>query len=335
MVQLVKPRNLLFLLPFAIVIACVVVTNTQLFLEETSLLSKAITFDLLITTPLLYYFIIRGRKIPKTTIIPVFILGIVVASLIIPKPHQDYLQLVKEWILPLLEIGVLTYLIITIRKAIKIAKREKDASLDFHDLAKIASIDIFSPKLGSALATELSMIYYGLLSWKKYQKKENEFTYHQSTSTILLLWVFIVLVIIETFAVHLALQNWSSVLAWILTLISIYTVLQMLGIVRSLSKRPIVVEDENLKLRWGFMNEAKIERSNISFLAIQKEEQKKSEGTVFLSPFYGAEGNNICIELEKEATLTKLYGFKSKYRKIFLHVDEPEAFITLLEGETD
>ena len=84
------------------------------------MLSSAITFDLLITTPILYYLIIRKRSIPKTTIIPVFILGIIVASIILPQAHQGYLELVKTWFLPLLELGVFTYLVVMIELSLTI-----------------------------------------------------------------------------------------------------------------------------------------------------------------------------------------------------------------------
>lgn len=328
MLQLTQYRNLLFLLPIAIIVACTLVTNSEIFILETSLLSKAITFDLLITTPILYYLVIRKRSIPKTTIVPVFMLGIVVASLILPKAHQDYLHMVKEWFLPFMELGVLAYLFFTTRKAIRIAKTKKEASLDFHDVAKMVASDLFSPGVvGTVIATEVSMIYYGLISWKKYQKKENEFTYHQSTSTRMLLGVFIFLIIVETVALHLALQNLSTTAAWMLTLITGYTALQMLAIAKSISRRPIVLDDEKLKLRWGFMHESEILLENITSIELDKTETEKVPEIHFLSPFQSAEGHNVKIALKEENTLSKLYGFTSTYHKIFIYLDDPESFI--------
>lgn len=289
------------------------------------------TFDLLFTTPLIYFFIIRNTKIPKTTIVPVFILGIVIASIILPSQNQYYLSLVKTWFLPVVEISVLTYLIITIRKAIKAFKLKSEGNPDFFTAAKEAGNSFLPARVSVLFATELSMFYYGFINWKKRSLNENEFSYYKETSTRMLLVVFIFLVLIETFAVHLLVQQWSTTIAWVLTIVSAYACFQLIGIHKSIPQRPIVITNESLLLRNGIMAETSIKLDQILNIEIYKKSIEKEDGINFLSPFKDAEGHNVLISLKSPETISGFYGIKKEYTRLALFVDEPEKFVTQME----
>ncbi len=335
MVQQLNFRNLIFLLPPAIILACVYVAGSPLFADNPHQLSAAITFDLLISTPVIYFLIIRKRSIPKTTVIPVFILGIIVASIILPAEHQYYLSLVKTWFLPLLEITIVTYLIVTIRKAFKKVKQSQATTPDFYMAAKQAA-DSFLPKgVSAAFATELSMIYYGFIHWRKHILQPHEFSYHKTTSTRMVLGVFVFLIIIEAFAVHLLLQNYSTIAAWILTILSIYACFQVYGILRSLGKRPITLNNDLLTLKYGVMGQVEIPLNQIQSITEQTTSLDQVEGLVYLSPFKDMEGHNVLIEVTAPMKLTGFYGFTKEFTRIALYLDEPKALIDELWNKVD
>ncbi|WP_421765244.1 hypothetical protein [Ekhidna sp.] len=325
MTYCIKLRRYLPLLPFIIPLLCIFVVNSSLFEDDPVSLSAAITFDLLISTPVLYFLTIRKSTIPKSTVVPVFILGIIIAFIILPSEHQYYLTLVKTWFLPILEISIITYVIISIRKAFKQAK--SDNSVDFFTLAKEASAKLFPKKLAILFATELSVFYYGLMSWRHSVLKPNEYTYHKTTSTRMTLGVFIGLIIIEAVAVHLLLQSWSSIAAWILTGISIYGCLQILGILKSLSRRPIAINKEAVTVRYGIMNEAAIAFENIKHITPFTQSVEKTDGYVHLSPFKDMEGHNVLVELHEEMDLSGFYGIKKTFKKLLIYVDNPDQLI--------
>lgn len=333
MVQHINLRKLLFLAPIALILGCIFIAKSSLFLANPSQLSLAITFDLLITTPAIYFLIIRKRDIPKTTLVPVFIVGIVVASIILPNEHQYYLSLAKTWVLPIVEIAVATYLIYTIRKGFKKIKLNQTKSLDFFMAAKNAANDILPKKISTAFATELSVFYYGFINWKKRKLGDSEFSYHQTTSTRMVLGVFIFLIIIETAAVHLLLQNWSTTAAWILTMLSVYTGFQIYGILRSLSKRPISLDGNTLTLKYGLMGHVEISVDQIKSVTAQTRSLDGVEGLVYLSPFKDMEGHNVVIEVNKPKELASFYGFKKVFTSIALYLDEPKEFIERLSKE--
>ena len=295
--------------------------------ENTAQLSWAITFDLLITTPIIYYLTIRKRAIPKTTVVPVFILGVLIASIITPSEHQYYLSLVKTWFLPILEISIIAYVVITIRKGLKEFKRSSTSNPDFYTAAKNASSNILPKALVIPFATELSVFYYGLINWKRRTLRVSEFTYYKNTSTRLVLGVFFFLIIIETFSIHLLIHEWSKLLAWILTGLSIYTCFQILGIARSITKRPISISDSYLILNWGIMNETAIKTSNIASIEKLTKEVNKDSKLIYLSPFHDMEGHNIRIKLKQETTMTRFYGMKKRYQQILVYIDDPDRFI--------
>lgn len=326
MPQAISLRNLLLLLPALFILLCILLTKIPGFFSDHSL-SNAITLDLLLTTPLVYFLIIRKRSIPNTTVIPIIILGMVVATQIIPKSHQQLLRWFIDWVFPILELGVLAYMLITIRKAILVARTEKNHFLDFHDLAKGVASRIFPKRIAQLLATEISTLYYALFSWQKHKPNINEFTHYRSTSSRLLLHVFIFLILVEAGALHLLLQSWNTSVAWIVTGISLYTCLQVLAIAKSLPNRPILLDDNVLRLRWGLMNQSEIPLNTISSIQLEKKEIEKTPGTAYLSPLHSAEGNNVVITLSKPTAMDQMYGFTKPFSKIVLYIDDPERFI--------
>lgn len=327
MVNIINLRKLFLLFPFVIILGCIYVAKSTIFLENPGQLSSAITFDLLVSVPVIYFLIIRKRNIPNTTVVPVFILGIVVASIILPAEHQFYLSKVKTWFLPFLEIAIVSYIIYSVVKAFKRFRQNTLGTLDFFTAAKTAAEDILPKGVSTAFATELSMFYYGFIHWKRLVLGNDQFTYHKTTSTRMVLGVFVFLIIIEAFAVHLLLQNYSSVAAWILTILSIYGMFQIFGIMRSLSKRPMEIGSNGLKLKYSIMAETHINFNNIESVESQT---KESDDLKYLSPFKDMEGHNVVITLKEPGEIIGFYGFKKEYQTLAIYLDEPKKFVERL-----
>lgn len=76
--------KLAFFLPILLLLFVVGLTQTQIFQTAPQAFSNAILLDLLVTIPLVYFLIIRNRAVPRITVLSTFVLGIVVASFIIP-----------------------------------------------------------------------------------------------------------------------------------------------------------------------------------------------------------------------------------------------------------
>jgi hypothetical protein len=291
----------------------------------------AITIDLLIIVPFVYFLLIRKSEIPKTTAVPVMIIGFLIGSYFLPKESQNYLITFKTWVLPVVEITVFTFVIIKVRRVIKKYKSLKGAAPDFFNVLKNTCNEILPKKLVLPFATEVAVLYYGFVNWKTREINENEFTYHKNSGTPALLGGFIMVIGIETFAFHSLLARWSLVAAWILTVLSIYTAIQVFGFAKSLSKRPISVNKDSLTLKYGILNEVEIPFSEIDKVELSGKSLEKDELTKTLSPLGDFESHNVIIHLKKENELVGFYGMKKKFNLLGLHIDKPKEFNESIE----
>lgn len=320
-----QKNTLIFGVPLFIIGLMIFVSNTAAFQMNPDPLSIGITVDLLLIVPLVYFLLIRKTRIPKTTIVPCLILGVVVCSLILPQENQHYLSLFKTWVLPVVELSVVAYVIYSLRKVIKSYKKTDD-SIDFLSALKITCSEILPKPAVMPVVTEIAVFYYGFIHWKKRELKENEFSYHKESGTIALLATLLFLIVAETAVFHILLIQWSSVAAWILTFLSVYSGFQILGFLRSMLKRPISIEQNQLCLRYGIMSESTIDLDQIESVEISSMEITPDEKTRKLSILGDLESHNVIIHLKGENELGGLYGIKKKYRTLAFYVDDTIGF---------
>ena len=302
------------------------ISKTSLFKLNPDNLAIGITIDLLLTVPFIYFLLIRKTNIPKTTVVPFLILGVVLCSIILPSENQQYLNLFKTWILPIVELSVISYVIYNVRKGIKHYKLSKTESFDFFTTLKNTCYEILPKGVVIPIVTEIAVFYYGFLYWKKRELKENEYSYHKESGTITLLIAIIFIVAIETIVLHILLVKWSNIAAWILTFLSIYSGFQIFGFLKSMFKRPISIENDRLYLRYGIMSETTIYIKDIDRVEISSKDIEINKETRKLSFLGELEGHNIIIRLKKENELIGLYGLKRKYKNLALYIDEKIEF---------
>lgn len=325
-------RNLInFGLPLGLLGVLILLMKSP-FLNGNDALNFAITVDLLLTVPLVYFLLIRKSDIPKTTLIPVMVFGLLIGSYFLPKESQTYLDLFKNWALPVIELSILTFVTIKVRKAIKTYQKLKSKSPDFYDTLKNVCSEVLPKKLVLPFATEVAVIYYGFIYWKTRQPRNNEYTYHKKSGTPSLLGGFIMVIAIETIALHFLLAQWNIIIAWILTGLSIYTAVQVLGFAKALTRRPITITEKTLLLRYGIMNETQIPISDIDSVVLSKKELEKDKLTKTLSPLGELESHNVIINLKRENTLQGIYGIKKNFKTIGLHMDEANDFKERIEN---
>ncbi len=324
-------RNLInFGIPFGLLAILILLIRAP-FLIGNDTLNLAVSIDLLLTVPLVYYLLIRKSKVPKTTTIPVMVAGLLIGSFFLPKESQTYLNLFKNWALPVMELSVLIFVLTKARKANNSYQALKHTKTDFYDRLKAVCREILPNKLVLPFATEIAVFYYGFIKWKKREINQHEFTHHQKSGTPSLLGAFILVLAIETFALHALLAPWNLLVAWVLTGLSTYTSVQVLGFAKALTQRPISIENNTLFLRYGIMNESQIPITDIESVVLSKKELEKDKLTKTLSPLGGLESHNVLIHLKRANTLIGLYGIKREVKLLALHMDEPENFKEYLE----
>lgn len=319
-------RNLInFGAPIGMLASLICLMETNI-LKDNEALSLAVTIDLLISVPIIYFLLIRKSKTPNSTVVPVMIIGLLIGSFFLPEESQTYLTHFKTWVLPVIEISILAAIILKVRTAIKLHKNLKNNTPDFFKSVKIASYSFLPKFLVIPFATEIAVFYYGFIHWKSISTKDNEFTYHKKSGTPALLGGIILLIGIETVALHILFSQWSQIAAWILTALSCYTAIQVFGFAKSLSKRPISINQDSLILNYGILNEVEIPISEIDHIELSRKPLKKDPLTKKLTPFGELESHNLIIYLKHENELKGLYGIRKKFKVLGLFIDEPIKF---------
>lgn len=321
------PKNIIiFGIPVLIIGLLVFISQTTWFHINPSSMSIGITIDLLITVPIVYFLLIRKTKIPKTTIVPVLFVGIIICSIIIPSENQQYLSLFKFWILPLIELIVFSYIFYNIRKAVKRYKKLQQSTFDFFSTLRATCKEILPKNVVMFVVTEIAVIYYGFIYWRKRPLKENEYSYHKNSGSITLLVAIIFIVAIETVTLHFLLLKWSVIAAWVLTFLSVYSGIQLFGFLKSMIKRPHLIENGKLYLRYGIMSETTINIVNIDTVELSSKDIELNKETRKLSILGELESHNIIIRLKKKNTLIGLYGVSRNYKNLVLFIDDKVAF---------
>jgi hypothetical protein len=325
-----KTDFLIWLIPLLIISTLVILAKSPVFFQYPDKLSIGITLDFVVTLPLVFYLLIRRKNLPWIVVIPVATLGIILAGLVLPKDHQQFLVQAKMISFSLMELMVIAFLLIKTRKAKKAYDLQKEASFDFYTALKKAVSEVVPKGLSNLLSTEIAVFYYGFISWNERKLKANEFTCHKENGAIPIFFVIILLIIVETVVQHILVQLFSATIAWIITIISIYGVFVLFGIARSLSKRPVIVTNDSIYLRYGIISEAIIFRSNIASIEISPRAVEFNKEVILLSPLHKLENKNVVINLREEGILNGFYGKKKKFKSIVLYIDELARFRSVM-----
>lgn len=296
------------------------------FLPGNETLVVGITADLLLTVPLVYFLLIRKTEIPKTTVIPIMIIGLLIGSYFLPNENRYYLNFFKTWILPIVELSVLSFVIYNVRKVINQYKSNKTEAFDFFTTLKNTCYEILPKGIVIPVVTEIAVFYYGFVYWKRRELKANEFSYHKDSGTIALFIAIIFIVAMETIALHILLSKWNTIAAWILTFLSVYSGIQIFGFLKSMFKRPISIVNDRLYLRYGIMTETIIDLKDIESIEISSKDIELNKENRKLSFLGELESHNIIIRLKEENELAGLYGTRKKYKNLALYVDDKTEF---------
>lgn len=326
-------RFLPFIVLAALFSAVIFVASSGFFLLHQEQLATALTLDFILVIPFVYWLLIRKRNIPQLTVVPVFILGTVLASVYLPKDQQGLLELVRAYAIPVIELGVVSLVVYKVRQSLKRFRAYSQDVPDFFTALRQTALDLAPTRMaGSLLATEIGIFYYGFLNWRRRPLAKNEFSYHKRSGAQALLFVLIMLIGVETVACHLLLYSWKPILAYVLLGLSVYSAVQIWGFARSLSKRPIRLTGETLFLPYGIMGEATIPREAILRVEQHRTSLSKYPEILKLSPLGEMDTHNVVLYFDTPQKVTGLYGQIKETKALAIYVDEAEEFMRNFMG---
>lgn len=326
--QLKLSEKWLLLIPFGVLFTSIVfISFPVLPTENQPLFYKALSIDLAFTLPLSYLIVSGKAKVSKFFTLPLLIIGVVLATLLVPTDFHSPLDFIKTWIIPLIELTAVSFIIFKVYTLRKTYKQGEKGEF-YNDLLK-ASASVFPNKVAHILSFEIAVFYYAFSFSKPAELKENEFSTFKDSGVKAILGALIMAIAVETVGLHFLLSKWSVAAAWALSILSLYTGVQVLAIIRSLAHNPVKLENDELILRFGILNKVEIPYHFIhKFYEMTDDQTQEFKGTK-ASMIY----QNIAFELNSEVKTHGFYGITKSTRNISIHIDNPKDFIKSLNSK--
>jgi hypothetical protein len=191
---------------------------------------------------------------------------------------------------------------------------------------------IMGDSLGvKVIASELAVLKYGLLSWKKEKPtltQSRSFSTHEDFGYIAIWCILFVAIMVETFAFHLLLLKWSHVAAIVVTCLTLYGVIFLIADLSAVIKRKVEINQTTLLLRTGLRWRAIVDIANIN--SISKIVNDYHSNDIYFKGGIIKSGGNLLITFKKPVQVDKLYGKSKMVNTILMNIDDYEAFAGII-----
>lgn len=287
-----------------------------------AILANALAIDFTASVPALFYFLlVRAKRAPVIMVLPVIVIGYACASAVL-APYQPAALDGIRWLAAPIEFVVL---FVVVNKARGIWREQDQAHSDFPRRTRDASRQALAARIpADILTTEMSILYYAF-RWRSDSICSSEsFTSHRAAHYGSLLIALGLVLGLETAIAHYLLAGWSVTAAWLMTGLSIYALVWMIGDYRALVSRCIVVTPTHLDLCLGIRWDAMIPLSSIAEVRQIGRREAKFRQNVLVATVLGKP--TILVTLREPVEAIGMYGIRRVVREIHLSLDEPERF---------
>lgn len=190
----------------------------------------------------------RTKHIPWTGVVPVFVGSYAIALAMLPAEHRDLLEAMALLAVPA-EVGFVASLVDRVRRAVR---RPSQQQGDFSSRSRASAREAIGAQLpADILTTDVAILYHAFRWPLRQEPHAAQFIVHRSVGYGTVMVGFLIVLALETVLVHLSVRGWSQEDAWILTALSVYSVVWLVGDYRVIASRPMVVTDTHLELRVG------------------------------------------------------------------------------------
>jgi hypothetical protein len=265
-VALRRPATLFAVSAVVIAASCIAILRSSIFTGHPDVMAWAVTFDLTITIPLLYYLVVvRTGSARPITVAPVFAIAATIAAIAIPRGYQQTLHDLRFIVAPL---EVVTIILLVRRIA---AMRNREAATDPLTRIDSAARHIFGDTpVAGFVASEVAVISYALFGWNRkpdVPEGARSFTVHETCGWSTVAACIAVVIVAESIGVHLLIQHWSTRGAWIMTALDFYGFLWILGDFNALRLRPSLIAGDVLHVRYGLRWSIDLKSSDVASIA--------------------------------------------------------------------
>jgi hypothetical protein len=306
------------------------ITSSTLF-SQRPILPYAVTFDLLVGIPALFYWlVVRRYRLPISSLAGVVGACLALAYWLLPVAQQAPLQTL--YFLPAALEGI-TLLLLAAKgrrlvRSYQLAYRQQP---HFWPCAQVAVQQTLGPA-GALLVAEVEMLCYALLGWRakpKIAPQATAFsTYRDSGFTAYTIMVGVALAV-ETAVMHLLASLWSARVAGGLLFFDIYTFVILVAHGQAVRLRPVLLTADTLQLNVGFVWQLTVPVGEITGIERLRDYPMPAPGLLSLTKLLFTPPN-LLLTFSQPVTVKGPYGIQRTGRQLAVYLDQPQQFIEAL-----
>ncbi len=300
-------------------------------------LALVVSVDILVGVPLLYYLLLARRSYaPTKGLVPLVVLSFVALRLILPAEQRSHLAPL-EAVIPLIELAVFAFVAVRARTLVRHMRAARATEPYLSDRLRVGLRHTLGQSFAAnLLANEMSIVYYVLAGpFTRYGPSRGDarfFSYHRHSGFIALVVVAFFMTVLEATVLHLLLMRWNSVVAWLVTVASVYGLVWLFGYFQSTRLEPIVVDGSYLHLRTGFLWRATVPLSDL--VAVRRVAAADTRSPDYLNAAVFGDAR-LVVECREPVTVVDFLGRGRAVRLIGVTVDDEAAFQRLAAGPSD
>lgn len=331
--RLSAPNRLLFaLLAVAMIAMTLLLPKLGYVSSDQSVTAIGVLLGFTVELPLYFWFFVLRRKGSS----PVYAVPVAAVGYLFCRSSTSVAD--SGWIawgwIPLVPFEALLLTVLT-QRALHILRvaRTLPRSSDLIERLLLATDREFpANRWIAAMMYELALMYYALGGRPGIVLRSNDvaFTYHRRTGLRVIYGIAVVVGCFEIVGLHLLVSALSPVAASVLTAFELYGVVWVIGLLRSVDRLPIVLDEHGIHIRYGVIYALFVPYEAVQDLQRARLYSVDTKRKNYLNCAFM--NTPDCILKLRTTTRARLpYTLSRDVNEIGLMVDEPKEFLAQLE----
>lgn len=317
-----SPESRFVVLSALLLTAELVILAAPGYWAKPAVVAPAVMADLVLGLPAIGYLVlVRAERMRGLGVLPLAVLGLILARWWIPAAHQALLPS-PEWVAGLLEVGLVAMMAVRIRR-VRARHRAAPEPPPTLDAMRDAATEVFGRRVGEAVFTELAVMWYAVTGWGRRGPTDDDgtrwFTAHRRAGYGAILMAILMMIAPETLVVHVLLARWSVAAAWVATGLAIYSALWLVGDYHAARLNPSSVSRRGLALRLGLRWRADVPWSAVAELTKEAPDARTLKMTLFGRP-------DAWLVFREPVEVSGLLGIRRRVEAVGVAMDDTDAF---------
>jgi len=309
----------------AYLVGALVVVPALASVPRPDVLATALAVDLVGLVPLAWAGVIYARGGRWATLAPAVGLSALGAWLVLPPDHHGVLAPLAS-ALPLVEIGVLAVVVITLVRRFRAEPTDAPVSDVVERIQSATARALGEGAASRAAAYEIAVLRYAL--GPRVAPEADGFAYRRSSGYGALLAGVAVAGAVELVGGHLLVRHfWGDVAALVHLGLSGYALLWLAGDWRALGARPVLLRDGVLRIRCGLRWRVDVPLDAVASVHHVRGALPTDRPLLDASVLRNA---RLLLDLREPVVADGPYGLRREIERVAFAVDEPERFLDAL-----